>query len=76
MTTPVRPLRTRLIDISPNYWTIFCSFAINLKWELSIGLEFTFNAICKSITSKNFSIQYELHLKKYLIAEGSSGSNG
>ena len=31
MTTPVSPLRTRLIHISPSYWTISRSFEIILE---------------------------------------------
>jgi len=31
MITPVSPLLTRLIHISPSYWTIYCSFEIILK---------------------------------------------
>ena len=38
--TPVNPLRTRLIHISPSYKTIYRSFEIILKRETSIGLEF------------------------------------
>jgi len=30
MTTPARPLRTRLIHISPSYWTTYRSFEIIL----------------------------------------------
>jgi len=32
--TPVSPLRTRLIDISPtlSYWSIYGSFQIILEW--------------------------------------------
>ena len=40
MITPVGPLRTRLIRISPKYLKIYRSFEIILEWELSIGLEF------------------------------------
>jgi len=43
MIAPVSPQRTRIIHISPSYWTIFCSFGIILEWELSIGLEFKFS---------------------------------
>jgi len=66
----------RLIHISPSYWTFYRSFEIILEWELSIGLQFKFNVLCKSIASKKHSIWYELYFKIYLIAEGSSGSNG
>ena len=43
---------------------------------MSIGLEFKTNVLCKSIASKKQSIWYELYLKEYLIAEGTSGSSG
>jgi len=72
MTTPVSPLRARLIHISPSYWSI--SFVCNysrmgtIHW---IGIKINI----LSIASKKHSIWYELYLKKYLIAEGSSGSN-
>jgi len=36
MVTPVSPLRTGLIHISPSYWTIFYSFEIILEWEKSV----------------------------------------
>ena len=58
------------------YQTVHRSFEIILEWVLSIGLEFKSNVLCKPIASKKHSIWYELNLKKYLIAEGSSGSNG
>jgi len=35
MITPVIPLRTRLIYISPSYLTIYRSFEIILEWKLS-----------------------------------------
>jgi len=74
MITPVSPVRTRLIYISPNSRTIYRSFEIILEWGPSIRLEFK---CCMQIHCfKKHSIWYELTLKKYLIAEGSSGSNG
>jgi len=33
MITPVRPLRTRIIYISPSYWTVYHSFEIILEWD-------------------------------------------
>jgi len=51
MATP-SPRRTRLIHTSPSYWTIHRSFEIIPEWELSIGLEYKSNAVCKSIASK------------------------
>jgi len=73
--TPVNPLRLKLIHISPSYSTVYRSFEIILEWTPSIGLEFKSNVLCKPIASKKHSIWYELTLKKYLIVEGSSGSN-
>jgi len=43
-------LRTRLVRMSPRCWTIFRSFEIILKWELSIGLEFKLNALWQGST--------------------------
>jgi len=41
MITPVSPLRSRLIHISPSYyWKIRRSFEIILEWEMSTGLKF------------------------------------
>jgi len=58
MITPVSPVRTRLIHISPSYSTICGSFEISIEWGPSIRLEFKF--VCKSIASKKHSIWYEL----------------
>jgi len=33
MITPVSPLLTTLVDISPSYWTIYCLFEIILEIE-------------------------------------------
>jgi len=74
--TPVNPPRLRLIHISPSYPTVHRSFEIILEWTPSIGLESKSSVLCKPIASKKQSIWYELFLKKYLIVEGSSGSNG
>ena len=76
MITPVDPPRLRLIHISPSYQTVYRSFEIILECVLSIGLEFKSNVLCKPIASKKHSILILIKLKKYLIAEGSSGSNG
>jgi len=59
MITPVNPLRTKLIHISPSYWTIYRSFEIILEWELSIGWEFEANIRCKIHCFKKHSIWYE-----------------
>ena len=63
MITPVSPLPTRLIHISPSYWTMFLSFEIILKQEQSIGLEFKFNVLYKSIASKNIQSDMNYILK-------------
>jgi len=75
MMTPISPLGTRLIDCSLSYWTIFCSFEIILKWELSIGVEFKVNVLCESIALRNIQCDMNYIYKKTLIAEGSSGSS-
>jgi len=36
----VVPLRTRLVYISPSYWTSYRSFEIIFEYKLPIGLEF------------------------------------
>ena len=59
MIAPVSPLSTKLIHISPSYWTIYHSFEIILEWGLSIGWEFEANIRCKSIASKN--IQFDMN---------------
>jgi len=56
MITPVSPLRTGLIHISPSHWMIYRSFEIILECEQSIGLEFKFNVPCKPIASKKHSV--------------------
>jgi len=71
--SPRKTLRTRLIHISPSYWTIYRSFesipewelSAFLEWELSIGMKFKSNVLCKSIASKNI-VWLELYLKKIL----------
>ena len=61
--TPVSPLLTRLIHISPSCWTIYRSFEIT-KWELSIGLDFKSNILYKSTPSKiiQFDMNYVLKI--------------
>ena len=76
MITPVNPPRLRLIRISPSYQTVYRSFEIILEWVLSIGLEFKSSVLCKPIASKKTFNLIWIKLKKYVIAEGSSGSNG
>jgi len=63
MLTPVSPLRTRLIHISPSCWTIYRSFEIILKMELSTGLDFKSNVLYKSIASKNIQTNMNYVLK-------------
>jgi len=60
-------LCTRLIHISPSYWTIYRSFEIIFERELSIGLEFKSNVLSTSIASKTFSPIW-IMFQKYLIA--------
>jgi len=40
MITPVSPVRSVLMYISPSYWTICRSFEIIREWGPSTGLEF------------------------------------
>jgi len=54
--TPVSSVRTSLIHISPSSWTIFHSFESILEWELSVGLEYKFNVLCKYIASEKHLI--------------------
>jgi len=72
--TPGSPVRIRLIHTSSSYWTIYRSFEIILEWRPSTGLEFKCSMQIHCF--KNHSIWYKLKFKKYLIAEGSSGSDG
>ena len=76
MITPVNPPRLRLIHISLSYQTVCRSFEIILEWVLSIGLEFKSNVLFKTHCFKKTFNLILIKLKKYLIAEGSSGSNG
>jgi len=57
--TPVSPLLTRLIYISPSCWTIFYSFEITLE----MGLDFKSSVLCKSIASKNIQSDINYVLK-------------
>jgi len=62
-----------LIHISPSYWIIYRSFEIILEMETLhwIGIQ-----IQCSMQIQKHSVRYEVCFKKYLVAEGSSGSNG
>jgi len=53
MITPVSPLLSRLILISPNCWTIYRSFEVILEMGTVPGLNFKSNVLYKSIASKN-----------------------
>jgi len=74
MITPVNPLRTRLIHISPSYWAIYCSFEIILKlctvYWIGIKIQCSIRIHC----FKKHSVRCELYFLKYLIPQGSSGS--
>jgi len=48
-------LRTRLIHISPSYWTIYRSFEIIIERELSIGLQFKYNVLKNPLLQKTVS---------------------
>ena len=76
--TPVNPLRLWLIHISTSYQTVYRSLEIILEWVAYCPLDSNSNPnfLCKPTASKKHSICYELNWKKYLIAEGSSGSSG
>ena len=64
MITPVSPLLTRLIHISPSYWTIYRSFEIILEMgTVRIGLEFKSNVPYKFIASKNIQSDMNYVLK-------------
>jgi len=74
MITPVSPLHTRFIHISLSYWTIYHSFEIIFKWELSTGFEFKSSVLCKTIASNNIESDIIIFQKLH-TAEGSSGYN-
>jgi len=61
--TPVSTLRTKLIHISSSYWTIYRSFETILEWELSVALEFKFNA--NSLFRDSFQSDMHYIWKKY-----------
>ena len=83
MITPIIPPRLRLIHISPSYQTVYLSFEIILEWVLRLKLFSNVHWIgiqiqCSMQThcfKKTFNLIW-IKLKKYLIAEGSSGPNG
>jgi len=72
MITPVNPPRLRHIDIRPSYQTVYRSFEIILEWVLFIGIQ-----IQCSVQTHCFKKTFNLiliKLKKYVTAEGNSGS--
>jgi len=74
MITPVISLLAKLIRISQSYWAIYCWFEIILK----IGtVHWTSNSMLyiNPLLQKNTQGDVN-YFKKYLIASGSSGSNG
>jgi len=76
MLTPVSPLLARLIHISPRCWTIYRSFENilgtgSVPW-IGLQIQCSIQIHC----FKKHSVRYELCFKKYLIAQGSSGSDG
>jgi len=73
MITPVSPLLTSLIHISPGCWTIYRLFEILLEMELFTGLDFKSNVLYKSIASKE--IQSDMNYVLKIITQGSTGSN-
>ena len=76
MITTVNPSRLRLIHSSPSYQTVYRSFEIILEWVLSIALEIQIQCSMQTHCFKKTFNLILIKLKKYLIAEGSSGSNG
>jgi len=65
-------LLTRLIHISPSCWEIYRLFEIiTVRW-IGPQIQCSIQIHC----FKQHSVRYELYFKKYLIVEGSSGSNG
>ena len=64
MIAPVSPLSTKLIHISPSYWTIYHSFEIILEWGtvhwLGIRSQYSMQIYC----FKKHSIWYEFYFKK------------
>ena len=68
MITPVSPLLTRLIHISPSCWTIYRPFEIiremvTVHW-IGLQIQCTIQIHC----FKRHSVRYELCFKKYLVA--------
>ena len=68
MTSPVNPLRTRLIHINPSYWTIHGSLEVILKMGTVhwIGLEIQCSMHIQCF--KKHPVWYELYFLKYVMA--------
>ena len=58
-----------------SYWTIYHSFETILEWKLSTDWNPWLQLSMQIHCFKKHSIWYELYFIKWLIAEGSSGSN-
>ena len=72
--SPSKSLRTRLIHVSPSYWTTYCSFEIILEWGLSIGLELKLNVLFMQIHcfKKKFNL-IRIIFEKMLYCRGKLG---
>jgi len=68
MLTPVSPLRTRLIHISPSCWKIYRSFEIILEMGTVHWIGLHIQCSVQIHCFKKHSVQFELCFKKYLIA--------
>ena len=66
MLTPVSPLRTRLIHISPSCWTIYHSFEIILKMGTVHWIRLQIQCSLQIHCFKKHSDQYQLCFEKYL----------
>jgi len=61
MTTPVSPLLTRLIHISPSYSTTYCSFEIILETEAVHWIGLQIQCSIQIHCFKKHSVRYELY---------------
>jgi len=59
MITPVIPLSTSLVCISPSYWTIYHSFKIIVEWEMSI--DWNSNPMCYANPFFSKNIQSDMN---------------
>ena len=76
MITPVCPPLTRIIHISPSYWTIYRLFEIILEMVTVHRIELQIQRSIQAHCFKKHSVRYELCFKKYLTAWEISDSNG